>query len=111
MSNPPSESYIEPALKKVDKVLVGTKIVSITRPDNPDEPVILVDQHGVKREFDHVIFATHSDQALRILGKDATEMENQVLGSIRYSKNTAYLHRDFTVSVRARPLPDTAFFV
>ena len=85
-------------MKKVDNIVLDTKIVSIVRPDNAEEPVTLIDQNGIKREFDHVIFATHTDQALAILGQDATEMEKQVLGSIQYSKNPAYLHRDFTVS-------------
>ena len=93
-----SESYIEPALKKVDKVLLNTKITSIIRPENLEEPVVLVDQNGVRREFDHVIFATHADQALSILGDDATEDETNVLRAFRFSKSTAYLHSDFSVS-------------
>lgn len=44
--------------------------------------------------FDEVILACHSDQALAILGQDATTAERAALGSIRYQPNTAVLHCD-----------------
>ncbi|KIC15987.1 NAD(P)/FAD-dependent oxidoreductase [Leisingera sp. ANG-Vp] len=44
--------------------------------------------------FDEVIFACHSDQALAILGTDATPAEAAALGAIRYQPNTAVLHCD-----------------
>ncbi|UWQ74161.1 NAD(P)/FAD-dependent oxidoreductase [Leisingera sp. M658] len=44
--------------------------------------------------FDEVIFACHSDQALAILGSDATPAEASALGAIRYQPNTAVLHCD-----------------
>ena len=43
--------------------------------------------------FDRAIVATHSDQALRLLG-DATVAERAVLGAIAYQPNTATLHTD-----------------
>ncbi len=72
-------------------------IKSIKRPDNVQEPIILTSKDGKTFEFDHVIFATHSDQALKILGADATPEEKKILGAIPYSKNHAILHRDTTV--------------
>ena len=55
-------------------------------------------------EFDHVVMATHSDQALELLG-DPTPLERAVLGSIRYQPNRATLHTDASrlpSNVRAR---------
>ena len=49
---------------------------------------------GHTENFDHVIFACHSDQALAILGDDATAAERAALGSIRYQTNKAVLHCD-----------------
>jgi len=49
---------------------------------------------GLSLEFDEVILACHADQALRILGEDATDAESNALGSIRYQPNTAVLHCD-----------------
>jgi uncharacterized protein len=55
---------------------------------------VLVTTEGAKPEaFDQIIFACHSDQALAIL-KDADEDERALLGAVRYSPNTAVLHRD-----------------
>lgn len=44
--------------------------------------------------FDHVIFGCHSDQALAILGSDATDDERAALSSIPYQPNLAILHTD-----------------
>ena len=43
--------------------------------------------------FDHVFFACHSDQALKLL-EQPTRQEEKVLHSIRYQANTAVLHTD-----------------
>ncbi|MET1048474.1 MAG: FAD-dependent oxidoreductase [Acidimicrobiales bacterium] len=48
---------------------------------------------GALREFDHVVIATHSDQALRLLA-DPTPAEREILGAIRYQPNRATLHTD-----------------
>ena len=52
--------------------------------------------------FDHVVFATHSDQALRILGQGATPQERELLGAIRYEPNEAVLHGDADLMPRRR---------
>jgi predicted NAD/FAD-binding protein len=49
--------------------------------------------NGPEETFDWVIFACHSDQALRIL-KDASQAEQEILGAIPYQENTIYLHTD-----------------
>jgi predicted NAD/FAD-binding protein len=46
--------------------------------------------------FDHVVVATHSDQALALLG-DPTPEERRVLGAFRYQPNRATLHTDTTL--------------
>ncbi len=45
------------------------------------------------QHFDAVVFACHSDQALRLLA-DADKDEHRILGALRYQPNTAYLHDD-----------------
>jgi uncharacterized protein len=44
--------------------------------------------------FDDVILACHSDQALALLGAEATQAEREVLGAIGYHRNRAVLHTD-----------------
>jgi predicted NAD/FAD-binding protein len=55
-------------------------------------------------QFDRVIVATHSDQALRLLA-DATPAEREILSAIPYQRNRATLHSDPSLlprSTRAR---------
>ncbi len=54
------------------------------------------------QEFDHVIFACHSDQALRMLGEDATCVERELLTAFPYQANSAILHTDDAVMPRCR---------
>jgi predicted NAD/FAD-binding protein len=50
---------------------------------------------------DHVIVATHADQALAALAAP-TAAEREVLGAIRSSRNVITVHRDASVMPRAR---------
>ncbi len=58
-----------------------------------DGTVELVTADGDLAVFDHVVVATHSDQALRLLA-DPSAAERDILGSIRYQPNRATLHTD-----------------
>ncbi|WP_431276804.1 NAD(P)/FAD-dependent oxidoreductase [Variovorax ureilyticus] len=50
-------------------------------------------ESGPPETFDHVVVATHADQALRLLA-DATHTERRLLGAFGYSRNHAVLHTD-----------------
>jgi uncharacterized protein len=89
-----SRNYIAPALDGIENIYTNTRIVKVKRPVDVTLPVEIWDQNGQIYEFDHLIIAAHSDEALRILGTDATEKEREILGKIKYSRNIAYLHRD-----------------
>jgi len=45
------------------------------------------------QRYDQVIFACHSDQALRLL-KDPVDAEREILGAIAYQENDVVLHTD-----------------
>lgn len=49
-----------------------------------------------KLTFDHVIFACHADQAMKILA-DATAVEKDVMGGFSYRPNDVLLHTDTSV--------------
>jgi uncharacterized protein len=51
--------------------------------------------HGWQ-QFDHVVLACHSDQALALLS-DAHDIEREILGQIHYQKNDVVLHSDPSV--------------
>ncbi|WP_460275348.1 NAD(P)/FAD-dependent oxidoreductase [Celeribacter sp. ULVN23_4] len=56
---------------------------------------------GEDELFDHVIFASHSDQALSMLS-DADEEERANLSAIKFQPNRALLHADTRVMPRRR---------
>ncbi|CAG8535407.1 58_t:CDS:2 [Diversispora eburnea] len=96
-----SRKYVETITPHIKDIRLSTKVVSIKRrPDlsNTESPPIItvVDQSGRADEFDHVILAVHADQALRILGNDATNEEKLVLGGFRFSQNRSVLHSDLS---------------
>jgi len=66
--------------------------------------VILETATGKRETFDHIIFACHSDDALRILdaGSGATPGERNVLGAFRWSRNEVWLHSDENLMPRSR---------
>lgn len=49
--------------------------------------------------FDHVVLAIHANQALSLLGDEATDLERKVLGTFKTSRNVCFLHSDTSVSL------------
>jgi uncharacterized protein len=56
---------------------------------------------GELEQFDRVVIACHSDQALALLD-DPSREEREVLGAIPYQENEAVLHTDATLMPRRR---------
>lgn len=67
-----------------------------------DDGVRVRDSGGAEGRFDHVVFACHADQALRLLGNDADAREREILGAFPYQPNDAILHTDPAVLPRNR---------
>ncbi|WP_428031997.1 NAD(P)/FAD-dependent oxidoreductase [Ancylobacter sp.] len=63
--------------------------------------VTLLDADGNEQSFDHVILATHADQALALLEAPSVA-EQDVLGAFGYSRNEAVLHSDARLMPRRR---------
>ncbi|MDX2157522.1 MAG: FAD-dependent oxidoreductase [Hyphomicrobiaceae bacterium] len=76
----------------------ATPVKAVTRGDNR---VTLRDARGGETTFDHVVIATHADQALAIL-TDADGDECELLGAIRYTANRTVLHSDVRLMPRRR---------
>jgi predicted NAD/FAD-binding protein len=57
---------------------------------------VRIHTRGSSEQFDRVIIATHSDQALHLLAAP-TRMERETLGAIQYQSNKAVLHTDASV--------------
>ena len=73
------------------KIKLNTPVASVQRLNNT---VNIKLKNGIEQSFDYVFFACHSDQALKILGDDASVLEREILGAIPYQENTVYLHHD-----------------
>jgi predicted NAD/FAD-binding protein len=58
-------------------------------------------ESGHAERFDEVVIATHSDQALAILG-DASAAERTILSAITYRPNRVVLHRDARLMPKRR---------
>jgi predicted NAD/FAD-binding protein len=63
--------------------------------------VRVIDARGGTRRFDHVVVATHADEALALLA-EPSEAERRVLGAFRFQRNVAILHRDVALMPRRR---------
>jgi predicted NAD/FAD-binding protein len=81
-----------------DRLRLGCAVTSIERTPHG---AVVHDSHGHSDSYDHVVIASHSDQALAMLS-DASERERAVLGAIGYSPNTLYLHRDTSLMPKRR---------
>jgi len=86
-----SQRYVEKLTAAFrDRIKLGCAVTSV---DRTPHGVVVHDSHGNSNAYDHVVIASHSDQALAMLA-DADEGERSILGAIGYSPNTIYLHRD-----------------
>ena len=81
-----------------DRIRLNCAVTSVRRHAGGVE---VASQDGGRERYDHVFFACHSDQALRLLA-DPTPAEAAVLGAIRYQANEAILHTDTRVLPRHR---------
>lgn len=90
-----SRSYL-PALTQPfsSSIKTGAKILKIDRAATQVDIEFNTSSGELNKEqFDALIFATHSDQALELLS-DATSTEMEILGAIPYRSNEVVLHTD-----------------
>jgi predicted NAD/FAD-binding protein len=92
-----SHTYVERAVKELSAVHVSTPVRSVRR---RVDGVEVRDDADVLHVVDHVVIATHSDQALRLLA-DPTREERSVLGAMPYSHNETVLHTDTSILPRS----------
>ena len=87
-----SKSYVKKIIAEFEeKILLSSPIKKVER--GPSSVKINNDADSAPMLFDKVIFATHSDQALKLLN-DPSEDEKRILGALPYQKNTAVVHTD-----------------
>jgi predicted NAD/FAD-binding protein len=85
-----------------DRIHLKSPVDSISRyPDFVEVRTRLAGQDYRALQFDHVIIAAHSNQALSMLA-DPSPTERDVLGVIRYQENEAVLHTDASLLPRRK---------
>ncbi|HEX7444534.1 MAG TPA: FAD-dependent oxidoreductase, partial [Acidimicrobiales bacterium] len=91
-----SQRYVEAIVAPMaDRVRLNSPVRKIVRRHDGEggiEIELMSPTYGLE-QFDRVVLACHSDQALRLLS-DAGPSEHEVLGAIRYQPNVATLHTD-----------------
>ncbi len=86
-----SRVYVEALTRPLRECLrLSTPVMEITR---HSDHVVVSSRECESERFDAVVIATHSDQALALLG-DPSERERELLGAIPYQSNEAVLHTD-----------------
>ncbi len=94
-----SRSYLEPLTRTFsDRIRLNAPVVEIR---HQDQGVTIRSLGSEPEEFDAVVVATHSDQALKMLA-DPTADEQSVLASIPYQPNEVVLHSDTSLMPKRR---------
>lgn len=81
-----------------ERIQLESPVESVAR---MDDGVLITVRGRQPEQFDQVILATHSDQALAMLA-DASDAEHEILGAIPYQENEAVLHTDAAMLPRRR---------
>jgi len=81
-----------------DHIKHGTAALGIRRHEHE---VFVSDSNGETASYDHVVLATHADEALLTLA-DPSHLEIELLSAFRYSSNLAVLHSDIDFMPKRR---------
>ncbi|KAL7914559.1 cytochrome c oxidase assembly protein CtaG/Cox11 domain-containing protein [Trichoderma velutinum] len=84
-----ARSYIDTVMKGFppNHLFLNTPVRNVS--NDHHGRVLLHLENGKTEVYDHVILATHGDQALSILGSSATEQERSILSCFQTSQNEA----------------------
>ena len=83
--------YVAPLIRPFrDRIRLSTPVERVQR---FEDRVTVTPRGGAVEEFDHVVLACHSDQALAMLA-DPSPAERELLGAIPYQRNETVLHTD-----------------
>tara|TARA_A100001035_G_scaffold54162_1_gene39798 strand:+ start:1 stop:1248 length:1248 start_codon:yes stop_codon:yes gene_type:complete len=90
-----SKQYVKKIISGFEKdIRLSTSVHTIVRKEN--SVIIKYGSNNQEEQFDAVVLATHSDQALKLLQKP-TEKEKEILSLLPYQRNDAILHYDHSI--------------
>ncbi len=91
-----SREYVRKLIAQLPDARTDCPVHGLTLLGEEGSAGVMVHSARGAEHFDEVVLATHSDQALRLLGTHASDDERATLGAIRYHDNEAVLHTDTT---------------
>jgi len=94
-----AREYVKRIASSLSDYRLNTRVHAVTRHANH----AAVTTAGGEEKFDAVVLATHAPTSLALL-KDASPLEREILGGVRYQPNTAWLHTDAALMPRQRKL-------
>lgn len=99
-----SQQYIDIVTTDFPKECLHLKTKVTSALSLNDDGVLLRFEDGSEDFYDHVILATHGDQALDIIRHNSTQEEKDILSGFQFSPNTAVLHSDLSVKLPFNPI-------
>jgi predicted NAD/FAD-binding protein len=101
-----SRSYIAPLVAPLskDRIHLSTPIHRVTRVGVAETRGVRLEIGGANprtEDFDHVVFACHSDTVKKILA-DPSEAEREVFSELDYQSNSVILHTDTSILPKVR---------
>ena len=97
-----SKTYIDAVLRgfPASHVFLNTPVQSLT--NEADGRVRLHLESGLSEVYDHVILATHGDEAFNIIKSSATDEEKDIMACFHTSLNEVVLHSDTSLLPASR---------
>jgi len=93
-----ARTYLQRMHRDIPVIRAGTPVAAMRRLSRGVELV----SDGSREAFDAVVLACHSDQALALLGEEASDEQRAMLSAVRYQANRALLHSDPALLPRRR---------
>ncbi|KAI1817142.1 amine oxidase [Poronia punctata] len=97
-----AKSYVDAVMRGFppNHLFLKTAVKSIS--NERDGRVRLHLENGKSEVYDHVVLATHGDQAFQIIRPSATREEMAIMSHFRTSENTCVLHSDTSLMPKRR---------
>ncbi|KAL0941215.1 amine oxidase [Colletotrichum truncatum] len=97
-----AKSYVDAVMSGFpsNHLFLNTQVTSVTSEE--DGRVRVHTASGKSDVYDHVVLATHGDQALQIIEASATPEEREILSAFKTSENSVVLHSDLSLMPASR---------
>ncbi len=93
-----SQQYVARLAQHIGAIVTNARIGGV---DGGGDGADIIFADGARRRFDHIVLATHADQALALLARPSAA-ERATLSPFTYIDNVAVLHKDASLMPRRR---------